>query len=195
MIDTAEMIFGRFQGVTKAHEMLFSWLKYDTEKHDYVFISPTCDHKNNPLTQQQRYDFLHKVFPQYHFVANPKIKNPFEALCQIGRLGYKKVDIIVGSDRVKKTENFLKYINHPDPVKRIPCIQEIHIVPVGVRDSQSSNLIQSVSGSKVRQAVKDNDFSSFHKMIPDCDLDDAISLYTNIRKSLKCTPYTAIPIQ
>jgi hypothetical protein len=180
----AVMIFGRFQGITKAHEMLFHWLDCDREfTDDYVFISPTQDHLKNPLTQKQRYDFLHKVFPQYHFVVDPKIKDPFAALCWLGRLGYTTITMLVGSDRVKKAKNFLKYINHPDPAKRIPNVQEIHIVPVGVRDSQSTNLIQSVSATQVRQAVKDNDFTLFCNLTPNCDYQTKLDLYNQLSAS------------
>jgi len=185
--ETAAMIFGRFQGITKAHAEMFHFFhNYCKERKIYevIFISPSTDKKKNPLSLGYRYYFLHKLFPYNNFVADERIKEPFSAICELGRIGFKRIIMMAGSDRIKRFKEFSNYINHPDPEKCIPNVQEIEVIPFGIRDENSDDLIESVSATKARQAVKDKDFVWFTQLIPECNIEDQIQLYINIRKGL-----------
>ena len=53
-MNTAVMIYGRFQPVTVGHVKMFE--NYNTvvkkeKSYGYIFISPKVDHKDNPLSK------------------------------------------------------------------------------------------------------------------------------------------------
>ena len=181
-------VFGRFQPVTLGHDALFQkvWNLFYARpyRNDFIFISPTVDHKKNPLSLKDRYNVLTKLYPYHNIIADPEIKNPFQAVVWLGKQGYTKIDILSGPDRVDKYASFCQYINHPDPEKCITNVQEINIISFGVRDPDSDDNIQKISGTAARQAVKDNDFIRFSSMLPHCSLEDQIQIYISIRKGL-----------
>ena len=96
-MNTAVMIYGRFQPVTVGHVKMFE--NYNTvvkkeKSYGYIFISPKVDHKDNPLSLDTRYNFLHKLYSDINFVADSEIKNPFDAVHFLGGRGYSKIILI-----------------------------------------------------------------------------------------------------
>ena len=189
--ERALMVFGRFQPVTIGHNALFVeiWRMFYERpyRNDFIFISPTVDAKKNPLTLMERYNFLSKLYPYHNFIANPDIKNPFDAICWLGEQGYSIVDVLAGPDRTEKYKTIGKYVQHPDPLKCIPNVLELNIISFGTRDPDSDDPIQQASGSAARQAVKDKDFIRFSDMLPRCPLEDQIQLYISIGRGLNGT--------
>ena len=186
---TAIMTFVRIQPPTKSHEFLFQKL-YNLacdmgNPWQYIFISPSCDNKNNPLSLEYRYNFVKELYPGLNFIADPEIRNPFQAIVMLGKHCFEKVIIVCGEDRVEKYQTFRKYINHPDPEKTIPTVQEIEVISVGDRKQNSFNFLETISASACREAVKIGDFSKFVSMVPKCSKEKQENLYQEILKGLK----------
>jgi len=189
-IETAVMLYGRFQPPTKAHEKLFDkYLEVAYAQKDPVygaiFISSSIDKKNNPLSLDIRYQFLSKLYPHLDFVADPEIKNPFGAVHFLGGLGHKRITLIAGSDQAGRLRQQLsKYVHHPDPKLTFLNVESIEVVEFGQRDPDSNDFIESLSATKARQAVKDKDFIRFCETIPQCGIEDQVQLYTQVRRGL-----------
>jgi hypothetical protein len=190
IVETAVMIFGRFQPPTKAHIELFDRfleVAYQSKEpvHGQIFISPAFDNKRNPLSLSARYDFLSKLYPHINFLADPEIKNPFQAVHYLGGLGIHKVILIAGTDQAPRLRQQLtKYIHNPNPELTFLNIEEIKVIEFGRRDPDSKDFIESCSATKARQAVKDGQFSLFCEIIPECSLFDQTWLYDEISKGL-----------
>jgi nicotinic acid mononucleotide adenylyltransferase len=180
----ALMTFGRFQPPTKAHLDIFKSMLFLGEELNvtpFVFISPSHDNKSNPLSLEFRARFLYKRFPEIQFIAIPEIKNPFDAVCSLGKSGVEKIYFLCGSDRIVKYRHFKDYLNHPDLTKTIPGVKELEFIEIG-RDP-----IDSISSTKARNAAKNKDFRAFLDIIPVCDLEDGIELYTRVKSGLSGT--------
>ena len=183
----ATMVFGRFQPPTCGHEAIFNKIQSAINIFggaNYIFISPTVDKKNNPLSFEYRLKLLDKLYPNLDFVNRPDIKNPFDALCELGKLGFRNIILLCGPDRVKRYCEFSKYINHPNPEKCIPNVQNIQVINCGIRDINSNDVIKSASATKAREAVRNNDFTLFQNIIPEMDLNDQVDLYTQVKIGL-----------
>lgn len=182
---TANMFFGRFQPPTKAHEMVFNYIYMDTRYNSYstyIFVSPSHDKKKNPLSLDIRLTFLQKVFPLFNFTGIAK--NPFDAICELGKMGYESVMVYTGNDHLKGYPEFRKYINHPDPKKRIPTVQNIQFIICGEdRNLGSCDKITAMSATRARKAVANDDFKTFVSIIPDCSLEDQKTLFESIKSS------------
>lgn len=172
----------RCQPPTKGHEHLFSEIinraKEENSEH-LIFLSPTMG-KNNPLHPWSKAAFLVNLFPEMHFYLD--IPNPFDAICQCGKLGFEKVTIFAGSDRIPKYQSFVKYINHTDPTKRIPFVKELIIETAGMRTGEG---IASISASKARQAVIDQNREQFKLFLPTrCSDEISEEIYNSVERGI-----------
>jgi hypothetical protein len=182
MKNTVVISFLRCQPPTKAHAAIFKEMYLDTlvfgEPH-YIFLSPS-ENKRNPLTLEFRLDFLRKLYPEYNFVGDQEIRNPFDAMCSLGKLGFEKIIFYCGSDRISKFLPFKNYINHSDPKKNIPTVQEIEFVTFGENRGSGLSGLSELSGTLARKAVVDEDFEKFISIIPVCSLEDQRLLFETV---------------
>ena len=178
------MMFGRFQPPTIAHANIINHMWNDSRRcpcESYVFISPKQDNKKNPLSYEYRLEYLQKMKtyvnnPQQHILNDNTIKDPFGAICFLGKLGFEHIIVFTGSDRAEDYESFRKYINHPDPLKCIPNVKEISIVGYE-RDSES------VSATAAREAAKVGDTDTFCSLTFG-SLDDKCDLFCKVLEGL-----------
>jgi nicotinic acid mononucleotide adenylyltransferase len=171
----ASIMFGRFQPPTKAHWKLFQeviGISYVDPSEHFIFISPTQDKKDNPLSLEFRKNFLSNLFKGINFIGDPEIKDPFDALCWLGKQGFDDIVLVCGQDRVEKYKNFLKYVNHPDPTKSIPNISFVSL-PRSDGD---------ISASKARQAIRDANIDVLYDNLINCDPVDFALIWSTIRR-------------
>ena len=57
--------FGRFNPPTLGHKKLFDTMKKEGGEMK-IFTSQSQDKKKNPLSYEQKIDYLRKLFPQYN---------------------------------------------------------------------------------------------------------------------------------
>lgn len=187
---SANLFFGRFQPLTKAHTDVITRLSFNPDP-TFIFTSHTKDNKNNPLSYGEKLEtFQHWSENSSIFAGNvmfPNLKkevvnSPADAIRYLGLAGFENLKFWAGQDRLDNYSDFLKYVGHP--TKAWPNIQKIVLASTGDRDPDSDEF-EGISGSKVRGFAKVGNFSSFEKMMPiGFTLKQSERLYTLVRKGL-----------
>jgi nicotinamide mononucleotide adenylyltransferase len=155
--------FGRFQPPTTGHELLVNAVKKIAlaQKADHIiYASRTQDKKSNPLSVDRKVYYLKRMFPNTNFAAaSDEIRTFLEAAAILSKT-YKNVVMIAGSDRVPEYKRLLDRYNG-DLFK----FDTIEVVSAGERDPDSDNAA-GMSGTKMREAAKKGDFSTFKRGLP-----------------------------
>jgi len=176
--------FGRMNPPTIGHEKLLNALREKAGKNAYkVFLSQTSDAKKNPLSYQQKIKHSRKMFPKHgrNILLNKKVKTVFDASVNLFNQGYKKITMVVGSDRVVEFQTLLNKYNGVKGKHGFYNFEQISIVSAGARDPDSDG-VEGMSASKQRENAKNNDFSSFSSGIPrSMSNSDAKKLFNDVR--------------
>lgn len=92
--------FGRFNPPTRGHEILLRHVEHSFPSlNRMVFVSPTQDHKSNPLSWTERVSIIHKLFPD--LPIGPKdVTSPLGVIRYAEQRGYDTLQFIVGADRL-----------------------------------------------------------------------------------------------
>lgn len=159
--------FGRYNPPTIGHEILFNKLKAVARAGNYrVYASQSEDEKKNPLPYKDKLKFLRKMFPKHarNVILDTKVRNVFDVLVQMYDEGFKRVTMVVGSDRVKE---FDILVNKYNGVKGRHGFYKLslNIVSAGERDPDSDGA-DGMSASKMRMAAQQNDLKSFSNGLP-----------------------------
>lgn len=180
------MAFGRFQPPTTGHELLVQKVK-DIAKDqgvDYViFASRTQDKKTNPLSIDRKMYYLGRVFPNTKFVAaNDQIRTIIEAAKALSSK-YKNLILVAGSDRIAAYNELLNKYNGKEY-----NFDTIEVVSAGARDPDSDSAT-GMSGTKMREAAKDGNFSEFKKgLVKTMTELDGKRMMNDVRVGLKLEP-------
>lgn len=155
--------FGRFQPPTTGHELLVNAVKKiaATQKADHViFASRTQDKKGNPLPVDRKVYYLKRMFPNTNFAAaNEDVRTFMEAAKALSKK-YKNLVMVAGSDRVPEYKKLLDRYNGD-----VFHFDTVEVVSAGERDPDADTA-SGMSGTKMREAAKKNDFNLFKKGLP-----------------------------
>ena len=155
--------FGRFQPPTTGHELLVNAVKKiaSSQKADHIiFASRTHDKKSNPLPVDRKVYYLKRMFPKTNFVAaNEEIRTFMEAAKALSKK-YKNLIMLAGSDRVPEYKKLLEKYNGD-----VFHFDTIEVISAGERDPDADSA-SGMSGTKMREAAKKNDFTSFKRGLP-----------------------------
>ena len=175
--------FGRFNPPTVGHEKLLDTIsKTAGDGGQYrVYPSRTQDSKKNPLDPREKVGYMRQMFPKHAnaIVDDDNTRTIFDVLKGAHEKGYRTVNVVVGSDRVKEFENLANKYNG-----QLYDFDKINIVSAGERDANAKG-VEGMSASKLRKAVMDNDFDGFRSGISK-SLDDKSTknLYNTIKKAM-----------
>ena len=172
--------FGRFQPPTTGHELLVNAVKRiaSAQKADHViFASRTHDKKSNPLPVDRKVYYLKRMFPKTNFAAaSGEIRTFMEAAKFLSKK-YKNIVMIAGSDRVPEYTKLLNKYNGD-----VFNFDTIEVVSAGERDPDADTA-SGMSGTKMREAAKKGDYTSFKKGLPHTLTDlDSKRLMNEIRE-------------
>jgi hypothetical protein len=156
--------YGRMNPPTAGHRMLVDKVKQVAGNDDYwVFLSHSQDAKKNPLTWNQKVSFVKHIMKPHaaHVVTDAEVKTPLQAANWLYDQGYRDITLVVGSDRVQAMTDLLNgwnsyAIRAKDGRDRV----QLQVVSAGERDPDAEGLA-GISGTKAREAVKQNDLSAF----------------------------------
>jgi DNA-binding LacI/PurR family transcriptional regulator len=185
----AVFIFGRMNPPTLGHELLISKAvgvgraeRCDT----FVILSKTQDAKKNPIPYPDKLAAINAALPRVNFIDSEKIKTIFDAVQFLIDSGYTDLILVCGSDRSAEYDAlFNKYINNPDPEKRLALLSFRTAVAGANRDPDSDDA-SGVSATKARNLAKAGDFEAFKKILPtQMPENQAKVLFDEIRKNLK----------
>jgi len=176
--------FGRMNPPTTGHQKLLDALGRKAGRNAYkVFLSQTSDPKKNPLSYEQKIKHARKMFPKHgrNILLNKKIKSVFDAATNLYEQGYKKVTMVVGSDRITEFNTLLNKYNGVKGKHGFYNFERIRVISAGDRDPDADD-VSGMSASKQRQNAKNNDFTSFSQGVPrSFSNNDAKKLFNDVR--------------
>ena len=179
--------FGRMNPPTIGHEKLLNKLSSASKSNPYrVYLSQSSDDSKNPLKYKDKVKFARKMFPKHarQILMDNKIKTPFHAMTKLYDEGFKKVVMVVGSDRVNEFDTRLSKYNGKKGAHGFYNFMSIDVMSAGERDPDADGA-EGMSASKMRAAAKDDDFPKFAQGLPRAiSNNDAKSLYNSVRKGM-----------
>lgn len=171
MTDTPRRVvfaYGRMNPPTAGHRMLVDKVKQVAGNDDYwVFLSHSQDAKKNPLTWNQKVRFVKQIMKPHaaHVVTDADVKTPLQAANWLYDQGYRDITLIVGSDRVQAMTDLLAGWNSEQiRAKDGRQAVQLQVLSAGDRDPDAEGLA-GISGTKAREAVKQNDLPAFQAAI------------------------------
>jgi nicotinic acid mononucleotide adenylyltransferase len=137
------------------------------------------DANQNPLSVKDKIEFLNLMHPekQVEFIdtTENQCTNIFTIVDKLLEAGYKSLEMVVGSDRVKSFRKILKEY------------ENLQVVSAGNnRNNRNSSGLKGVSGTKMRFYAVNNDFKKFKEgvMMGIMKETDAFRLMNKIREGL-----------
>ena len=177
--------FGRFNPPTTGHQKLMDKIAKVARGNDYkIYASNSVDAKKNPLPYKDKIRFMRKMFPKHarSIMYSPKIKTAINIAVELHNMGYNKLTMVVGGDRIKEFDSLLKKYNGVKARHGFYEFTEINVVSAGERDPDATD-VTGMSASKMRAAVADGDFKSFQNGLPK-GYSGGAELFNALRKAM-----------
>lgn len=172
---TAVVGWGRMNPPTIGHEKLVNDIIEVARKQNatpLLFLSKSEDPKNNPLKYNDKLMLARTAFGSVIQKTNARtIIEVFKELT--GK--YQTIILIVGSDRVDEFQKMSDKYNHKEF-----DFDQIHVLSAGERDPDSSDSIQGISASRMRQFVVDGNIRGFTDGLPKKLRSDADHIFTMV---------------
>ena len=166
----AVFTFGRFNPPTIGHGKLISKVASIAGSDDFlIYPSWSKSPDKDPMPHDVKVKYMKLAFPEYAktIISNPKCKTAIHVLTKLYDAGYDEVTMVVGSDRISEFDKLLNKYNGKESTHGFYEFPKgIKIASAGERDPDAQG-VGGMSASKMRQAVKDDDFDSFEKGIPE----------------------------
>ena len=178
--------FGRFNPPTTGHEKLLDKVAQVARGGKYVvYASQSTDPKKNPLDYTTKVKYMRKMYPRHarSIVLDKNVRMVFDILTKLYDQGYNRVNMVVGSDRVKEFEVLTnKYNNTKGRHGFYNFEGGVNIVSAGERDPDADD-VSGMSASKMRAAAEANDFALFSKGLPK-GFKEGQALFNEVRKGM-----------
>ena len=190
LVEEEKTIFfswGRMNPPTIGHGKLLDKLASIAGKNPYrMYLSQSTDAKKNPLAYKEKIKTVRKMFPKHAraVMENKKIKTVFDLVQQLYDDGFRKVVMVVGSDRIREFDILLNKYNGKKGTHGLYNFASIKIISAGDRDPDAEG-VDGMSASKMRTAASDNDFNQFTKGLPkNFSNKDSKDLFNGVRSGL-----------
>ena len=158
--------FGRFNPPTVGHMKLATKMKSISTGFDIkIFTSHTTDTKKNPLTNAQIRKFMNPMLPRGVTVASTDSRTPLDAVVKLYDSGYRMIQMVVGSDRIKTFDTLLKKYNGVKSTHGYYNFESIKVVSAGARDPDADGAA-GMSASKMRGFVAAGQEQEFLDALP-----------------------------
>ena len=158
---------GRFNPPTVGHMKLAAKMKSVSGSDPVmIFTTHTTDKKKNPLTNAQIRKFMNPMLPRGINVMASTARTVFEVVVDLYNRGYRKVKMVVGSDRIKEFETLLnKYNGVKGKRHGYYNFESIKVVSAGERDPDADD-VSAMSASKMRHLAYSDQEDEFIKALP-----------------------------
>ena len=166
---SAGLTFMRSNPFTIGHLKVVDKLNSLDVDRKFIYFSHSQDKLKNPLPYEIKVayarTFLEDKYPEVEIITSDA-KTIIDSLKELYEMGCNKVIVVVGSDRVEDFERLANtYNNKPNKKGEILYkFDSIEVISAGERNDEDE--VSSMSATKARQFVKDDDFESFKKAIP-----------------------------
>ncbi len=162
MSDTIVTSFCRMNPLTRGHELLIKKMK-EIAKEEYgdycLFLSKKEGDVKNPLTLPEKFYFISKVFPLLRIASAKDIWQVLDYYAEC-KYRYERIILLAGSDRF---EEFRTVLHRYNESMGYP-FKEISVRCIGDRIGGAG--LKSISGTKMREAVMDNNWIAYWQMTP-----------------------------
>ena len=163
------MAFGRMNPPTTGHLKLIDKVRSEAEKRGAkhtVIVSHTQDSKKNPLSGEQKLRHLKRYSPGTHFQSSSS-ESPtlLHHASELHSKGHDHLVMVAGSDRVKQYQKLLNDYNGRKGPHGYYNFKKIEVVSAGHRDPDAEGA-EGMSGTKMREHAKHNNFSGFREGVP-----------------------------
>ena len=179
--------FGRMNPPTIGHGKLLDKLASSAGRNPYrMYVSQSVDAKKNPLDYKSKVKFIRKMFPKHarNVLLNNKIKNAMEVASSLYDEGFRKIVMVVGSDRIREFDVLLNKYNGQKGRHGFYNFMDIKVISAGDRDPDAEGAT-GMSASKMRAAASDNDFTAFSQGLPkNFSNADSKALFNSVRKGM-----------
>jgi hypothetical protein len=194
---TVVFSFGRFNPPTTGHEKMIKAASAiaKAEGADMkIFPSQSQDPKKNPLSFTDKVKFMRKMFRSYakNIVADKNLKTTFDVVSKLYDMGYTRVIMVVGGDRVGEFDKLLNKYNGVEGRHGFYEFENgVEIKSAGNRadpdsDEAKTMTADAMSASLLRKIAADGDFDTFVKGVPDTlGTTDKRVLFNKIRQGMK----------
>ena len=180
--------FGRMNPPTTGHQKLVEKVKAIAKSEggdELIVLSHSQDPKKNPLTPQQKLEYVRSFFPGVNFDIASKAQPSFLAhASNIYKKGYTEIHMVAGSDRIAEYEKLLNQYNGKSGPHGFFKFNKIVTHSAGERDPDAEG-VEGMSASKMREAAKNNDFKHFKMGVPS-NVSDKIArkMMTDVRSGM-----------
>ena len=177
--------FGRFNPPTIGHEKLIRKVASVRADKFYIFPSWRQNSQTDPLPHKIKYSYMKRAFPKYakNIISNPRIKIVLHAVVLLYDMGFEKVTMVVGSDRVSDFQRVLNRYNGIDSKHgyyEFPV--DIKVVSAGQRNPDARG-VSGVSATRLRELVRNGEKDLFLYRLPDVlSKRDGENLYNDLQK-------------
>ena len=155
---TAVITFGRMNPPTVGHEKLVDKVKAEARGGPaFVYLSHSQNSSKDPLSYNDKVKYATRAFGR--MVKRSTARTIIEVMKELENK-YSAVKLVVGSDRVTEFKTLLNKYNGKDY-----NFDKIEVVSAGERDPDSEG-VSGMSASKMRDAVKNNEFATFRLGLP-----------------------------
>jgi hypothetical protein len=179
--------FGRMNPPTIGHEKLLDKLASTAGKNPYrLYLSQSSDNNKNPLEYKDKVKFVRKMFPRHarNVLMNNKIKTAIDVAVSLYDEGFRRIIMVVGSDRVREFDALLNNYNGKKARHGFYNFMDIKVVSAGERDPDAEG-VEGMSASKMRAAASENDFTTFVQGLPKAfSNSDSKALFNAVRKGM-----------
>ena len=179
--------FGRMNPPTIGHGKLLDKLAAKSGKNPYrVYLSQSQDNKKNPLSYSDKVKHVRKMFPKHarSVMINKKVKTPIDAVTALYDEGFRRIVMVVGSDRVNEFDIILNKYNGQKARHGFYNFESIKVITAGQRDPDAEGA-KGASATKQRNAAAENDFTTFGQGLPKTLSNaDSRRLYNDVRKGM-----------
>jgi hypothetical protein len=179
--------FGRMNPPTIGHGRLLDKLASVAGRNPYkVFLSQSQDSKKNPLSYSDKIKSVRKMFPKHarNIMISKNVKTAMDILSTLYDQGFRKVAMVVGSDRVIEFETLLNKYNGKEARHGFYNFMDIKVISAGERDPDAEG-VEGMSASKQRQNAAENNFTTFSHGLPAAmNNKDARDMFNAVRKGM-----------
>ena len=189
LVETKEVYFtfGRMNPPTIGHGKVMDALKSKAKGADYrVYVSQSQDTKKNPLSYSDKIKHLRKMFPSHarQVMVDKKVRTAIEALVSLYNAGYRKINMVVGEDRIREFDTLLNKYNGVKARHGFYNFENINVISAGRRDPDAEG-VEGMSASKMRGFAQNNNFQDFAQGLPSkVNNKDARKLFNDVRKGM-----------
>ena len=177
--------FGRFNPPTTGHEKLLDKVKKIAGSDDYfIYPSHSQNPKKDPLPFAKKVAYMRDMFPQHkrNITTKNNLKTVLDIAVYLHDMGYKELNMVVGSDRVIEFKKLLNTYNGQEKRHGFYDFDNIEVFSAGDRDPDSEG-VTGMSASKMRAAASNNIYEEFKKGLPRT-FRNGEKLFKDVRKGM-----------